>query len=91
MAGASPDTHAEFTRNLYYFGLWEPNLSAWIESRLSPGDVFIDVGANMATHSARREPRRPIGAVVAVEAMPAIFQHLGSHVSANGLTNLPHQ
>jgi hypothetical protein len=34
-------------RNLYYFGLWEPNLSAWIESRLSPGDVFIDVGANI--------------------------------------------
>ena len=75
-------------RNLYYFGLWEPNLSAWIEGRLSPGDVFIDVGANIGYFTLLAASRvGPSGAVVAVEAMPAIFQHLASHVSANGLTN----
>lgn len=75
-------------RNLYYFGLWEPNLSAWIESRLSPGDAFIDVGANIGYFTLLAAQRvGPSGAVVAVEAMPAIFQHLASHVTANGLSN----
>ncbi len=75
-------------RNLYYFGLWEPNLSAWIENRLSPGEVFIDVGANIGYFTLLAANRvGPSGRVVAVEAMPAIFQHLSAHVAANALTN----
>ena len=75
-------------RNLYYFGLWEPNLSAWIESRLEPGDVFIDVGANIGYFTLLAASRvGPTGKVVAVEAMPAIFQHLAAHVAGNALTN----
>lgn len=75
-------------RNLYYFGLWEPSLSAWIESRLSPGDLFIDVGANIGYFTLLAAQRvGPTGQVVAVEAMPAIFQHLAAHVAANALTN----
>ena len=75
-------------RNLYYFGLWEPNLSSWLESRLAPGDVFVDVGANVGyfTLLAARLVGAS-GAVVAVEAMPAIYEHLLRHVRANGLTN----
>jgi FkbM family methyltransferase len=75
-------------RNLYYFGLWEPNLSAWIDSRLSPGDVFVDVGANIGYFTLLAANRvGPSGRVVAVEAMPAIFQHLAAHVAANALAN----
>ena len=75
-------------RHLYYFGLWEPSLSAWLARRLAPGDVFIDVGANVGyfTLLAARLVGAS-GAVVAVEAMPAIFEHLLRHVRANGLTN----
>ena len=32
---------------IYYFGLWEPHLTRWIQRRLAPGDTFIDVGANI--------------------------------------------
>jgi FkbM family methyltransferase len=75
-------------RNLYYFGLWEPNLSAWIQGRLAPGDVFIDVGANIGYFTLLAASRvGPSGRIVAVEAMPAIFQHLAAHVADNGLTN----
>jgi FkbM family methyltransferase len=75
-------------RNLFYFGLWEPSLSAWIESRLSPGDVFVDVGANIGYFTMLAAQRvGPAGAVVAVEAMPAIFRHLAAHVAANSLAN----
>jgi FkbM family methyltransferase len=75
-------------RTLYYFGVWEPNLTAWIGNRLAPGDVFVDVGANVGYFSllAARLVGAS-GAVVAVEAMPAIYEHLLRHVRANGLTN----
>lgn len=75
-------------RTLYYFGLWEPNLSAWIASRLKHGDAFVDVGANVGyfTLLAARCVG-PEGKVVAIEAMPSIFEHLAKHVRDNGLTN----
>jgi FkbM family methyltransferase len=76
-------------RQIYYFGLWEPNLSAWIESRLALGDVFVDVGANvgyftlLAAHAVGAT-----GKVVSVEPMPEIFQRLADHVTCNKLTNV---
>src|SRR5262249_12857713 len=33
-------------RSIYWFGTWEPNLTAWIRRRLTSGDIFVDVGAN---------------------------------------------
>lgn len=75
-------------RTLYYFGLWEPNLSAWIASRLKHGDVFVDVGANVGYFTLLAAPCvGPDGKVVAIEAMPSIFEHLAKHVRDNGLTN----
>jgi hypothetical protein len=37
-----------------YFGVWEPNLTSWLEGRLRPGDVFVDVGANVGCPRALR-------------------------------------
>ena len=76
-------------RMLYYFGLWEPNLSAWIVSRLHSGDVFVDVGANVGYFTLlTARCVGPAGKVVAIEAMPAIFEHLARHVRDNRLTNV---
>jgi hypothetical protein len=36
---------------IYYFGVWEPQITAWISRRLAPGDTFIDVGANIGYYS----------------------------------------
>ncbi|MBM0108624.1 FkbM family methyltransferase [Steroidobacter sp. S1-65] len=75
-------------RTLYYFGLWEPNLTAWIESRLKRGDAFIDVGANVGYFTLLAS--RCVGTdgnVVAIEAMPAICEHLARHVRDNGISN----
>jgi FkbM family methyltransferase len=50
--------------------------------------VFIDVGANIGYFTLLAAKRvGASGAVVAVEAMPAIFQHLAAHATANGLSN----
>lgn len=75
-------------RMLYYFGLWEPNLSAWIHGRLKQGDVFVDVGANVGYFTLlAAQCVGPGGKVVAIEAMPLIFEHLARHVRDNGLAN----
>jgi hypothetical protein len=36
---------------IYHFGVWEPNISNLIQTRLKAGDVFCDIGANIGYHS----------------------------------------
>jgi FkbM family methyltransferase len=86
VAGTSTDL---LQRYLYEFGVWEPNLTAWISGRLKPGDVFVDVGANIGyfTLLAARLVR-PGGHVVAVEASPSIFASLRSNLERNLAENV---
>jgi FkbM family methyltransferase len=69
---------------LYAFGVWEPDVSAFIRSRLKDGDVFVDVGANIGydTLLAWRAVRSN-GAVAAIEASPVMFQQLQETCRAN--------
>jgi FkbM family methyltransferase len=76
-------------RHVYYFGLWEPNLTAFLARRLRPGDVFIDVGANIgyfALQAARL--LGPTGSVVAIEASPSIYDMLTRNLALNGARNV---
>src|ERR1700678_924731 len=41
------NTRDAIQRSIFVFGCWEPNLSAWMTKHLRPGDVMIDVGANI--------------------------------------------
>jgi len=76
-------------RYIYYFGTWEPNLTAWLAAALGPGDVFVDVGANIGYYSLLAAPRvGATGAVVAVEASPLIFEKLVESIEANRLANV---
>lgn len=71
-------------RCIYWFGVWEPLLSRWIAERLAPGDVFVDVGANMGYFSllaARRVGRT--GGVVAIEPAPPTFDKLTANLALN--------
>ena len=70
---------------LWLFDIWEPDLTAFISSRLAPGDAFIDVGANIGFFSVLAA--RCVGAkgsVLAVEASPSVFASLSETVAANG-------
>src|ERR1019366_3290126 len=65
------DTRETGGRYIYYFGIWEPNLTRWIQERLSPDDTFIDVGANIGYYSLLAAK---LGSqVVAIEAAPRTF------------------
>ena len=69
---------------LYYFGIWEPEATAFLIERLQPGDCFIDVGANIGYFSllAAKYVGRS-GRVVAIEASPTVFAELRANLQIN--------
>jgi FkbM family methyltransferase len=67
-------------------GVYEPYVSAVLDRLLGPGDVFVDVGANVGYHTARAAVRvGPTGRVLAVEANPENARLLALTVAANDL------
>jgi FkbM family methyltransferase len=76
-------------RYLYLYGVWEPNLTAWLSERLHGGDVFIDVGANIGYYSVLAAKRvAPDGHVVAIEPFSSIFAVLRRHIDSNSVRNV---
>lgn len=69
---------------LYLFGVWEPDLSEFIRSRLAPGDTYVDVGANVGAFVMLAADRvGTTGEVVAIEASASIAARLSATLSAN--------
>jgi len=76
-------------RYLYYFGVWEPNLTNWIRHRLRAGDVFVDIGANVGYYSLLASTLvGDSGKVVAIEALPEIFETLKDNLEINQARNV---
>jgi FkbM family methyltransferase len=74
---------------IYYFGIWEPNLTNWITQRLKPGDVFVDVGANIGYFSSLASKLvGDSGKVVSIEALPQIFNRLKGNLEMNSARNV---
>lgn len=83
------DTQDLIQRYIYMFGVWEPNLTGWLSSRLKPGDVFVDVGANVGYYSVLGARLvGPSGGVVAVEASPPFAELLRENLRLNGAGNV---
>jgi FkbM family methyltransferase len=85
----SANTRDAVGRYIFYFGVWEPNLTRWIRHRLLPGDAFIDVGANIGYYSLLAAHLvGDSGKVVAVEGLPAIFSLLQRNLETNKTRNV---
>lgn len=66
-------------------GLWEPHVTSWLQESLSPGMVFVDVGANVGYFTLLGAKLvGPSGRVVAVEAHPRLAGILQRNVVLNG-------
>lgn len=76
-------------RKIAYFGIWEPNLTAYIRRTLKPEEVFVDVGANIGYYSLLAAPLvGSAGGVVAIEASPEIFKLLRQNIELNRAGNV---
>jgi FkbM family methyltransferase len=74
---------------LYMFRVWEPVITAWFKTVLKPGDVVIDVGANIGYYTTlAAKAVGPSGRVIAIEPFPETFAALRDNVRRNGLTNV---
>jgi FkbM family methyltransferase len=74
---------------IYYFGIWEPNLTAFIKSTLiEPDRTFIDIGANVGYFTLLASQLLYKGNVVSVEAFPSIFDKLKHNVAINKCNNV---
>ncbi|WP_327430105.1 FkbM family methyltransferase [Streptomyces sp. NBC_01236] len=83
------DTQDLIQRYLYLFGVWEPNMTNWLQSRLKPGDGFIDVGANIGVFSVLASQLvGDEGQVVSIEASPVFHQRLLQQARLNECHNI---
>ncbi len=74
---------------ILHFGVWEPNISHVIEQNLAPGDVFVDVGANIGYDTLLASSLvGPTGKVVAIEASPGTFSLLTRNLALNKAGNV---
>jgi FkbM family methyltransferase len=80
----------DFVENrICFFGQWEPAITAVFESTLRPGDVVVDVGANVGFYSVLAGTLvGPSGRVFALEPSPSIRQRLAANLELNGLHNV---
>lgn len=86
LEGGFPDVVHSF---VYFFGIWEPAVTRLFQQALRPGDIMVDVGANVGLHSLLAARLvGPTGRVHAVEASPWIFARLLRNLAANGATNI---
>lgn len=76
-------------RHVAVYGVWEPDISAWATSFLKPGDVVVDVGANLGYFSLLCAQRvGAAGRVLAVEASPTTFEQLEANLRRNAAANV---
>lgn len=75
---------------VYYFGIWEPNLTKFIFARLKGHTerTFVDVGANVGYFSLLAARQLKKGKVVAIEAFPSIFEKCLTNIKLNRATNV---
>ncbi|MGH9016416.1 MAG: FkbM family methyltransferase [Acidimicrobiales bacterium] len=79
-------TDAMVTPWLVLDGLWESHVTGWLQETLRPGQVVVDVGANVGYFTVLAAMLvGPQGAVVAVEAHPRLAELLRRNVIINGL------
>lgn len=84
---AYPTTDVHVGRSLDHYGEWAEEELQLLAPLLKPGDVAIDVGANLGTHSVFFAQKvGPTGAVFSFEPQRVMHQLLCTNGTLNGIT-----
>lgn len=74
---------------VYFFGVWEPTITAYLMKHLRAGDTVIDVGANVGYDTLLASSCvGPTGHVFAIEASPSMFRELEANLALNQVSNV---
>lgn len=83
------DTRDLIQGRIALFGVWEPDVAAVFHDAVRPGDVVVDIGANIGFFSLLSSNLvGPDGAVVAIEASPTISRRLKHNLELNDAENV---
>ena len=83
------DTSSVIEYQILFHGYFEPAVVRLLQSLLRPGDVCIDVGANIGAHAlAASFAVGSTGRVIAVEPHPELAARLRANAALNGLQNM---
>ncbi len=81
-----PDTLQTY---VFFFGVWEPAITRYVEQTLCQGDTVVDIGANVGYFSLLASSLvGPEGRVFAIEPSPSIFAELRANLDANAARNV---
>ncbi len=79
----------ETCRSVFITGRYEPNEFSVLATALTPGMVFVDIGANMGLYSMYASRRvGNAGRVIAVEPSSREFKQLSANIQLNRLSNV---
>jgi len=68
-----------------FFGIWEPDVTAFLQRTLREGDTVVDVGANVGYDTLLAASLVGTGGrVIAIEASPSIHRRLTDNLERNG-------
>ncbi|HEY4043312.1 MAG TPA: FkbM family methyltransferase [Rhodopila sp.] len=74
---------------IYYFHIWEPQISTVIVRLLDPGDTVLDIGAHIGHHTLlAAQAVGESGQVYAFEASPQTFAVLNTNIGLNHFANV---
>jgi FkbM family methyltransferase len=74
---------------IYYFRIWEPQISTVITRLLDPGDTVLDIGAHIGHHTLlAAQAVGEGGHVYAFEASPKTFGLLKTNIALNQFANV---
>jgi FkbM family methyltransferase len=83
------DIHDQIQRMIFYFGVWEPDVTNIIRQRLRAGGTFLDIGSNIGYDTLLAASCvGSHGRVIAVEASHPIFEKLNANVRRNSFRNI---
>lgn len=76
-------------QQIYFFGVWDARTTGFLTQNVKPGDVFIDIGANIGYFSLLvSELTGNEGTVHAFEPVHRVADRFSENISRNGIKNI---
>ena len=82
----TPSEHIQ--QQLFWYGYYEKELGDMIKKCLKPGDVFLDIGANIGYFTLLAANSEPTSKVISFEPVKGLFQKLEENISINSFKNI---
>ena len=82
----NPSEHIQ--QQLFWYGHYEKELGLLIRKILKPGDVFLDIGANIGYFSLLAAKHEPTAKIFSFEPVGSSFQKLEENIALNAAKNI---